>query len=112
MDRTSAKILGCHVVGERAVELAQVAAIAISTGMRVVDLVRIPLAFPTYTGNLAYAAAGAARQLDVEVGWQAHRMEGKEILRSQSVAIPEGDNFRSLLKIEQEAAARQRPVFA
>jgi dihydrolipoamide dehydrogenase len=109
VDRTSAKILGCHVVGERAVELAQVAAIAISTGMRVVDLVRIPLAFPTYTGNLAYAAAGAARQLDVEVGWQAHGMEGKEVSRSQSIAIPEGDNFQSLLKITQEAAARQRP---
>ena len=77
VDRKSAKILGCHVVGDRAVELAQVAAIAISSGMRVVDLVRIPLAFPTYTGNLAYAAAGAARQLDIDVGWQAHRMEDK-----------------------------------
>ena len=78
VDRNTAKMLGCHVVGERAVELAQVAAIAISSGMRVVDLVRIPLAFPTYTGNLAYAAAGAARQLDVDVGWQAHRMEGEK----------------------------------
>jgi hypothetical protein len=108
VDRKNAKMLGCHVVGERAVELAQVAAIAISSGMRVVDLVRIPLAFPTYTGNLAYAAADAARQLDVEVGWQAHRMEGKEVLRSQSIATPEGDIFRSLLKITHEAAARRR----
>ena len=51
------EILGCHVVGGRAVEIAQVAAIAISAGMRMDDLARVPLAFPTYTGNLAYAAA-------------------------------------------------------
>ena len=38
VDRKTAKILGCHVVGERAVEIAQVAAIAISTGMRVDEL--------------------------------------------------------------------------
>ncbi|HWY14675.1 MAG TPA: NAD(P)/FAD-dependent oxidoreductase [Rhizomicrobium sp.] len=74
VDRKTAKILGCHVVGERAVEIAQVAAIAISTGMTVLDLVQTPLAFPTYTGNLAYAAAGAARQLDLNVGWQAHKL--------------------------------------
>jgi pyruvate/2-oxoglutarate dehydrogenase complex dihydrolipoamide dehydrogenase (E3) component len=75
VDRKTAKILGCHVVGERAVEIAQVAAIAVSGGMRVDELARTPLAFPTYTGNLAYAAADAARQLDLDVGWQAHRME-------------------------------------
>jgi len=33
VDRKAAKILGCHVVGERAVEIAQVAAVAISAGM-------------------------------------------------------------------------------
>ena len=71
VDRKTAKILGCHVVGERAVEIAQVAAIAISAEMRVDDLARVPLAFPTYTGNLADAAASAARQLELHVGWQA-----------------------------------------
>ena len=34
VDRKAAKILGCHVVGERAVEIAQVAAVAISAGMQ------------------------------------------------------------------------------
>ena len=38
VDRKTAKILGCHVVGERAVEIAQVAAIAMSAEMRVDDL--------------------------------------------------------------------------
>jgi pyruvate/2-oxoglutarate dehydrogenase complex dihydrolipoamide dehydrogenase (E3) component len=75
VDRETAKILGCHVVGERAVELAQVAAIAISAGMRVDKLASVPLAFPTYTGNLAYAAADAARQLDLYVGWQASGLD-------------------------------------
>jgi pyruvate/2-oxoglutarate dehydrogenase complex dihydrolipoamide dehydrogenase (E3) component len=78
VDRKSAKILGCHVVGERAVEIAQVAGIAISAGMRVDDLARVPLAFPTYTGNLAYAAAAAARQLDLHVDWQATKVEADQ----------------------------------
>jgi pyruvate/2-oxoglutarate dehydrogenase complex dihydrolipoamide dehydrogenase (E3) component len=51
VDRKAAKILGCQVVGERAVEIAQVAAAAISAGMRVDDLARVPLAFPTCTGT-------------------------------------------------------------
>ena len=75
VDRKTAKILGCHVVGERAVEIAQVAAIAMSARMRVDELARVPLAFPTYTGNLAYAAAAAARQLELDVRWQANKIE-------------------------------------
>ena len=82
VDRKSAKILGCHVVGERAVEIAQVAAIAIAAGMRIDVLARVPLAFPTYTGNLAYAAAAAARQLDLDVSWQAHKIETTETIQS------------------------------
>jgi pyruvate/2-oxoglutarate dehydrogenase complex dihydrolipoamide dehydrogenase (E3) component len=76
VDRKTAKILGCHIVGEMAGEIAQVAAIAISTAMRVDDLIRVPLAFPTYIGNLAYAAADAARQLDLQVGWQESGIDG------------------------------------
>src|SRR5262249_46662581 len=41
-DRKTAKILGCHVIGERAVDIAEVAAIAIAAGMRVDELARIP----------------------------------------------------------------------
>ena len=75
VDRKTAKIVGCHVVGERAVEIVQVAAIAISAGMRVDELGKVPLAFPTYTGNLAYAAAAAARELELDVSWQANSIE-------------------------------------
>jgi pyruvate/2-oxoglutarate dehydrogenase complex dihydrolipoamide dehydrogenase (E3) component len=55
-DRTTCRMLGCHVVGERAVEITQVAAIAIGAKMRVDDLAHIPLSFPTYAGILARVA--------------------------------------------------------
>src|SRR5262249_54146702 len=35
----------------------------------------IPLSFPTYTGILANVAAGAARQLNLSISWQAHQVE-------------------------------------
>ena len=62
-------IVGCHVVGERAVEIVQVVAIAMAAGMRVDDLARVPLSFPTYAGMLVRAAYSAARQLGLEVSW-------------------------------------------
>jgi pyruvate/2-oxoglutarate dehydrogenase complex dihydrolipoamide dehydrogenase (E3) component len=74
-DRATHKILGCHVVGERAVEITQVAAIAIAAGMPVDDLARLPLSFPTYAGILGRVAASAARQLNLKVNWQAHEVE-------------------------------------
>src|SRR5262249_47457848 len=75
-DRKTYRILGCHVVGERAVDITQVAAIAIAAGMRVDDLAQVPLSFPTYAGILALVAADAARQLNLTVNWQAHQAEG------------------------------------
>jgi pyruvate/2-oxoglutarate dehydrogenase complex dihydrolipoamide dehydrogenase (E3) component len=75
VDRTTSKILGCHVVGERAVEITQVAAIAMAAGMRVDDLAQVPLSFPTYTAILGRVAAIAARQLNLKVTWQANQAE-------------------------------------
>ena len=49
------------------VNIVQTAAIAIAAGMRVDDLARVPLSFPTYAGILGRAAASAARQLNLEV---------------------------------------------
>ena len=73
-DRATYKILGCHVVGERAVEIIQVAAIAIAAGMKVDDLAHVPLSWPTYTGILGRVAASAARELNLKVDWQAHQV--------------------------------------
>jgi dihydrolipoamide dehydrogenase len=64
-DRRTCKVLGCHVVGERAVDIAQVAAVAIAAGMRVDEMAQIPLSFPTYAGMLVNVAADAARQLNL-----------------------------------------------
>jgi pyruvate/2-oxoglutarate dehydrogenase complex dihydrolipoamide dehydrogenase (E3) component len=74
-DRATYTILGCHVVGERAVEIIQVVAIAMAAGMRVDDLAQVPLSFPTYVGILGRAAYRAAQQLNLEVSWQAHQVE-------------------------------------
>ena len=71
VDRGTHRILGCHVVGERAVEIAQVAAVAIAAAMPVEQFARIPLSFPTYTNVLGRAAIDAARQLDVPGFWDA-----------------------------------------
>jgi dihydrolipoamide dehydrogenase len=76
VDRKTHGILGCHVVGERAVEITQVAAIAIAAGMRVDDLAQIPLSFPTYAGIVARVAASAARKLNRKGTLQADQPEG------------------------------------
>jgi dihydrolipoamide dehydrogenase len=78
-DRATYKILGCHVVGERAVEIIQLAAIAIAAGMQVDDLAHVPLSFPTYAGVLGRVAASAARQLNLKVSWQGHEGEGIQL---------------------------------
>ena len=57
VERGSGKILGCHVVGERAVDIAQLAAVAMSARTSVDALARVPLSFPTHAGILGRAAA-------------------------------------------------------
>jgi dihydrolipoamide dehydrogenase len=75
-DRRTRKILGCHVVGERAVEITQVAAVAIAAQMSVDELSEVPLSFPTYAGVLGRVAANATRQLNLNLNWQASQVEG------------------------------------
>src|SRR5262249_3556129 len=71
VDRGTRTIVGCHVVGERAVEIVQIVAIAMSSGLPVDELVRIPLSFPTYTGILVRAAYRAVEQLGLHTRWIA-----------------------------------------
>lgn len=75
VDRGTRKILGCHVVGERAVEIIQLAAVAMAAGMRVDDLAAVPLSYPTYAGALGRLAASATRQLNVQVDWRVSQLE-------------------------------------
>ena len=63
IDRATLELLGCHIVGERAVEVAQMAAIAMTARMSVADVARIPLSFPTYGNVFGRAALRALHQL-------------------------------------------------
>jgi dihydrolipoamide dehydrogenase len=63
-------------VGERAVEITQVAAVAMAGNMRVDDLAQVPLSFPTYAGVLGRVAAKLTRQLNLKVAWQGNEAEG------------------------------------
>jgi dihydrolipoamide dehydrogenase len=65
VDRASGRMLGCHVVGERAVEIVQLAAIAMTAEMRVDQLARVAISFPTYAEVLVHAAIRAAVALGV-----------------------------------------------
>jgi len=69
VDRGSRRILGCQIVGERAVELAQVAAVAMASGTTVHVLAAIPLSFPTDATVLGRAAIDTAQHLDAPGVW-------------------------------------------
>lgn len=56
-DAETREILGCSVVGDRAVDIVQVAAVAMAGGMSVDKLANFPLSFPIYVGILSRAAA-------------------------------------------------------
>ena len=74
VDREEHNILGCHIVGERAVELAQLAALAVASGTKVEQLALVPFSFPTYANALGRAAVRAARQLDSRSSWADEEM--------------------------------------
>jgi len=68
VDRETRAILGCAVVGERAVDIVQVAAVAMAARMRADELAHFPLAFPTYAGVLSQLAAKSAYALKAPGG--------------------------------------------
>ncbi|HEX3457203.1 MAG TPA: NAD(P)/FAD-dependent oxidoreductase [Candidatus Baltobacteraceae bacterium] len=68
IDRSTRQILGCHIVGERAVEVAQMAAIAMTGAMTVDTIARIPLSYPTYANVFGRAALRAIRTLGTTAG--------------------------------------------
>ncbi len=69
VDRELHTVLGCHIVGERAGELAQLAAVAMAAGMKVEQLALVPFSFPTYANAIGRAALKAARNLEPPAGW-------------------------------------------
>jgi pyruvate/2-oxoglutarate dehydrogenase complex dihydrolipoamide dehydrogenase (E3) component len=67
VDRKTHQVLGCHVVGDRAVDIAQVAYMAMQGRVDVVRLAQMPLSFPTYAGMIARVAHNAAEALGVDI---------------------------------------------
>lgn len=71
VDVHTAELLGCHIVGDRAVDIVQVMTVAMSAGMRRVDdIARLPVSFPTYAEIVVQAAALASMQMGLDPGWQ------------------------------------------
>ncbi len=63
VERESRRILGAHIVGEQAVEVVQIAATAMSAGMKVEQLADVELAYPTFTAVVGLAARRAVRDI-------------------------------------------------
>jgi hypothetical protein len=63
VERPSRAVLDCHIVGERAVELAQLAAVAIASRMKVDEPALVPLSFPTDADALGRMAISLAREV-------------------------------------------------
>ena len=78
VDRQLHSILGCHIVGERAVELAQLAATAMAADMAVEQLALVPYSFPTYANALGRAAVRAATKLDQTGQWAVDHLADTE----------------------------------
>ena len=78
VDRGLHSILGCHIVGERAVELAQLAATAMAAQMPVEQLALVPYSFPTYANALGRAAVNAAIDLDQTGVWAVDHLADAE----------------------------------
>ncbi len=74
-DRKTGRILGCHVVGERAVEIVQLVAAGMKAGFTVEGLAELPLSFPTYVAIVSWAAYEIVEQLGLDTGvprWLRH----------------------------------------
>jgi pyruvate/2-oxoglutarate dehydrogenase complex dihydrolipoamide dehydrogenase (E3) component len=67
IDARSAEVLGCHVVGDRAVDIVQILSVALSSGLRRVDeLARLAVSFPTYGEILIHTAVLASQELGLD----------------------------------------------
>lgn len=63
VSRENGKILGAHVAGEAAMEVIHLCAAAMAGGLRVEELARIELAYPTYSAVVGKAARTISREL-------------------------------------------------
>ena len=65
VSRQSRHILGAHVVGEQAVEVAQMVSAGMAAGLHVEQLADLELAYPTFSAIVGLAARQISRDLQV-----------------------------------------------
>jgi pyruvate/2-oxoglutarate dehydrogenase complex dihydrolipoamide dehydrogenase (E3) component len=63
VDRRNRSILGAHVIGEYSVEIIQMVAACVASGMRVEQVAELQLAYPTFTEAVGMAAQKLVREL-------------------------------------------------
>ncbi len=105
-ERRSHRVLGCHIVGERAVELAQLAATAMAAGMPVEQLALVPYSFPTYANALGRAAIGAALELDESGSWADDHLADSE----QVIGMGRGQTTQSTTPSTAARGHAHRPL--
>ena len=69
VDRKTCQILGCHVIGERAVDIVQTAAIAIASGMQDRSVGEHPTRLPDLCRDLGSRCCERGRELKLQWGW-------------------------------------------
>ena len=111
VDHPTCTVLGCHVVGERAVKIVQAAAIAMAARMRVDDLARVPLSLPTYAAILGRAAYRAAEQLNLDVSGQLYPGGMKQPpITVEAIAGPRNRECAVFRKPAHDLAVDHAPV--
>jgi len=69
-DVETRRILGAHVVGERAVETVNLIAAGMSNGMLIEQLSELELAYPTYVAIVGLTARQLGRELGRKLGME------------------------------------------
>jgi dihydrolipoamide dehydrogenase len=77
VSRASRQVLGAHIVGEQAVEILQLVAAGMATGLRVEQLAGVELAYPTYTAIVGIAARHLTHDLEIVALAQEGRRLGE-----------------------------------
>lgn len=80
-DRASGTLLGAHVVGEQALEIVHMVAAGMASGMTVMQMAHLEIAYPTYTAVLGLAARRLLTELGHDAGAQ-WRMLGAPLTRA------------------------------
>src|ERR671917_45999 len=97
VDRPTRRILGAHIVGEQAVEVVQIVATAMRSGMPVEHLADVEFAYPTFTSIVGLAARRILRELGlvaVSPRWGIpERTAGAEWERRRQVGDEEEPGF-------------------